>query len=116
VTGSCCGYNNANSHPGLIAAHDIAHQPQHRLLHEVPKLDDATVHVSTEGTEGTEGRDEPQSHRPPLPDPHRHDPLKKCAVSGGFAAEEGGAAVELGEAVEERPGVGEGVGVGADHG
>ena len=31
---------------GLVEAHDIAHTAEHDLLHAVPKLDDAIVHVS----------------------------------------------------------------------
>jgi len=30
----------------IIEAHDIANEAHHRLLHDVPKLDDVTVHVS----------------------------------------------------------------------
>lgn len=29
----------------LVQAHDVAHDAQHRLLHDIPKLADATVHV-----------------------------------------------------------------------
>src|SRR5829696_2077092 len=40
--------------PGLslAEAHGIAHEAQHRLLHDVPKLADATVHVSPSNQDG----------------------------------------------------------------
>jgi cation diffusion facilitator family transporter len=40
--------------PGLTLseAHRIAHHAQHRLLHDVPKLSDATVHVSPSDQDG----------------------------------------------------------------
>jgi cation diffusion facilitator family transporter len=40
--------------PGLTLseAHGIAHEAQHRLLHDVPKLSDATVHVSPSNQDG----------------------------------------------------------------
>jgi len=34
---------------GIVAAHDIAEEAHHRLLHEVPRLAEATVHVSPHG-------------------------------------------------------------------
>jgi cation diffusion facilitator family transporter len=37
---------------GIVAAHDIAIEAKHALLHRVPKLVGATVHVSPEDTEG----------------------------------------------------------------
>lgn len=37
-----------------IASHALAHDAQHRLVHEVPKLTDATVHVSPTGTDATD--------------------------------------------------------------
>jgi len=37
---------------GLVDAHDIAHQAHHRLLHDVGKLDAATVHVSPSSDHG----------------------------------------------------------------
>lgn len=33
---------------GIIAAHDVANEAHHRLLHNVPKLSDVTIHVSPE--------------------------------------------------------------------
>lgn len=33
----------------LVSAHRIAHESHHRLLHDVPKLDEATVHVGPAG-------------------------------------------------------------------
>ncbi len=38
----------------LIAAHDIATQAHHRLLHEIPKLAAVTIHVSPQGGTGTD--------------------------------------------------------------
>ena len=35
-----------DSKMSLLAAHTIAHDAQHNLLHQVPKLTDATIHVS----------------------------------------------------------------------
>jgi len=37
-----------------IASHALAHDAQHRLVHEVPKLTDATVHVSPTGNDATD--------------------------------------------------------------
>jgi cation diffusion facilitator family transporter len=37
---------------GLVEAHDIANEPHHRLLHDVPRLDDVTVHVSPRSSDG----------------------------------------------------------------
>jgi cation diffusion facilitator family transporter len=37
---------------GIVAAHDIANEAHHRLLHEVPKLSDVTIHVSPAATDG----------------------------------------------------------------
>ncbi|HEV8177475.1 MAG TPA: cation diffusion facilitator family transporter, partial [Gemmatimonadales bacterium] len=37
---------------GLVEAHDIANEAHHRLLHDVPKLDDVTVHVSPSRSPG----------------------------------------------------------------
>lgn len=42
---------------GVIAAHDIANEAHHRLLHEVPKLTDVTIHVSPEATSDTDHHD-----------------------------------------------------------
>ncbi len=36
----------------LVQAHDVAHDAQHRLLHDIPKLADATVHVSPTNMDG----------------------------------------------------------------
>ncbi|MGI8717158.1 MAG: cation diffusion facilitator family transporter [Lapillicoccus sp.] len=43
-----------DSRLGIVEAHAIAHIAQHRLLHEVPKLDDVTVHVNPSGRPGDE--------------------------------------------------------------
>lgn len=37
-----------------VASHALAHDAQHRLVHEVPKLTDATVHVSPTGNDATD--------------------------------------------------------------
>ncbi len=42
---------------GVIAAHDIAHEAHHRLLQEIPKLTDVTIHVSPEATIDTDHHD-----------------------------------------------------------
>lgn len=38
----------------VVEGHGIATDAHHRLLHEVPKLADATIHVSPEGPAGAE--------------------------------------------------------------
>ena len=38
----------------LVAAHDIANDAHHRLLHEVPKLSDVTIHVSPQPVSGVD--------------------------------------------------------------
>ncbi len=37
---------------GIVAAHHIADEAQHRLLHEVPKLSDANVRISPRHHDG----------------------------------------------------------------
>lgn len=37
-----------------IASHALAHDAQHRLVHEVPKLTNATVHVSPTSNDATD--------------------------------------------------------------
>ncbi len=37
---------------GIVQAHDIAIEAHHRLLHDVPRLDDVTVHVSPSSSPG----------------------------------------------------------------
>jgi divalent metal cation (Fe/Co/Zn/Cd) transporter len=37
---------------GIVAAHDIATEAKHTLLHNVPKLVGATVHVSPQNSDG----------------------------------------------------------------
>jgi cation diffusion facilitator family transporter len=50
--------------PGLTLAeaHRIAHEAQHRLLHDVPKLADATVHVSPSNVDGRAAHDSVTHH------------------------------------------------------
>lgn len=42
-----------DSHLDLVAAHDIATDAHHRLLHEIPKLAAVTIHVSPHAEPGT---------------------------------------------------------------
>jgi len=53
---------------GIIEAHDIANQAHHRLLHDVPKLDDVTVHVSPSNTGGEDHHSLTAHHRRPGPE------------------------------------------------
>ena len=46
----------------LAEAHGIAHEAQHRLLHDVPKLADATVHVSPSNQDGRVAHDSVAHH------------------------------------------------------
>jgi divalent metal cation (Fe/Co/Zn/Cd) transporter len=48
---------------GLVEAHDIAHTAEHELLHAVPKLDDATVHVSPGDDAGSDFHARVAHHR-----------------------------------------------------
>jgi cation diffusion facilitator family transporter len=50
--------------PGLTLAeaHGIAHEAQHRLLHDVPRLADATVHVSPSDVDGRAAHDAVAHH------------------------------------------------------
>ena len=52
----------------IIEAHDIANQAHHRLLHDVPKLDDVTVHVSPSNDDGEDHHSLTAHHRPPGPE------------------------------------------------
>jgi len=49
----------------LVAAHAIAHDAQHRMLHEVPKVSDVVVHVSPESRSGD--HHEAVAHHQPMP-------------------------------------------------
>ncbi len=46
----------------LVAAHQIAHTAQHRLLHEIVKLADATLHVSPAAATGLDPHAEVAHH------------------------------------------------------
>ena len=46
----------------LSEAHGIAHEAQHRLLHDVPRLADATVHVSPSDVDGRTAHDSVAHH------------------------------------------------------
>jgi cation diffusion facilitator family transporter len=50
--------------PGLTIAqaHRIAHEAQHRLLHDLPKLADATVHVNPSNVDGRAAHDSVTHH------------------------------------------------------
>ena len=52
-----------DSELGLVEAHDVATQAHHRLLHDVPRLDDATVHVSPSGEQGDDHHAALDHHR-----------------------------------------------------
>ena len=52
-----------SSELALVQAHEIATQAHHRLLHDVPRLDDATVHVSPSGHEGDQHHAAIEHHR-----------------------------------------------------
>lgn len=47
----------------LVEAHDIAHRAHHRLLHDVPRLVDATIHVSPCDRDGHDHHREVTHHR-----------------------------------------------------
>ena len=50
----------------LVDAHHIAHEAQHRLLHDIAKLADATIHVSPAASAGVDPHEEVAHHeRPP---------------------------------------------------
>jgi cation diffusion facilitator family transporter len=48
----------------IVEAHDIATAAHHQLLHDVPRLVDATVHVSPAGTAGDHHHEQLDHHRP----------------------------------------------------
>jgi divalent metal cation (Fe/Co/Zn/Cd) transporter len=52
----------------VVDAHDIAHRAQHALLHQVPKLVAATVHVSPHDSTGRDCHAE-LAHHPGAIDP-----------------------------------------------
>jgi cation diffusion facilitator family transporter len=56
-----------DEHLDIVAAHDIANEAQHRLLHAVPKLDDATLHVSPSTASGKDHHQSLEHHRTPAP-------------------------------------------------
>ena len=57
----------------LAEAHRIAHEAQHRLLHDLPGLSDATVHVSPAARDGAAAHETVAHHGLPsiLSDPAR---------------------------------------------
>lgn len=50
---------------GIVEAHDIANEAHHRLLHDVPKLDAVTVHVSPSDGDGQDHHILTAHHRKP---------------------------------------------------
>ena len=52
-------------HLDLVAAHDIATEAHHRLLHDVQKLVDVTVHVSPSPHQGRTHHEILQHHPQP---------------------------------------------------
>jgi cation diffusion facilitator family transporter len=49
----------------LVAAHDISNEVHHRLLHEVPKLSDVTIHISPASAPGVDRHEVLQHHAAP---------------------------------------------------
>ena len=52
---------------GIVAAHDIAEEAHHRLLHEVPRLAEATMHVSPDSSQGDRDYHAATAHHRPAP-------------------------------------------------
>jgi len=52
-----------DQHLDLVAAHDIATNAHHRLLHEIPKLAAVTIHVSPQAGPGTDHHEVLGHHR-----------------------------------------------------
>jgi cation diffusion facilitator family transporter len=52
----------------VVAAHAIADQAQHQLIHRVPRLDDATVHVNPAAQRGVDHHTATGHHRAPTPE------------------------------------------------
>jgi divalent metal cation (Fe/Co/Zn/Cd) transporter len=50
----------------LVAAHDIATDAHHRLLHEIPKLAAVTIHVSPQASAGTDHHEVLENHQKTL--------------------------------------------------
>jgi len=56
---------------GVVQAHAIADQAQHQLMHRVPRLDDATVHVNPSAQAGVDHHVATGHHRSSMPDRHQ---------------------------------------------
>lgn len=54
-----------DEHLDVVAAHDIANEAEHRLLHAVAKLDDVIVHVSPSTMSGRDHHESLGHHREP---------------------------------------------------
>ena len=54
-----------DEHLDVVAAHDIANEAEHRLLHSVAKLDDVIVHVSPSTMSGRDHHESLGHHRVP---------------------------------------------------
>jgi cation diffusion facilitator family transporter len=52
---------------GVVQAHAIADEAQHQLIHRVPRLDDATVHVNPAAQPGVDHHAATGHHRTPTP-------------------------------------------------
>jgi cation diffusion facilitator family transporter len=52
---------------GVVQAHAIADEAQHQLIHRVPRLDDATVHVNPSTQPGVDHHAATGHHRAPTP-------------------------------------------------
>jgi cation diffusion facilitator family transporter len=53
---------------GVVQAHAIADEAQHQLIHRVPRLDDATVHVNPSPQPGVDHHAATGHHRAPTPE------------------------------------------------
>ena len=56
----------------VVAAHAISDEAQHRLIHQVPRLDAATVHVNPRPTPGVDDHPATGHHQA-----RRHDPGRR---------------------------------------
>ena len=52
---------------GVVQAHAIADEAHHQLIHRVPRLDDATVHVNPAAQSGIDYHAATGHHRGPTP-------------------------------------------------
>ena len=52
---------------GVVQAHAIADEGHHQLMHRIPRLDEATVHVHPSAQPGVDHHGATAHHRPPTP-------------------------------------------------